>query len=68
MDYRARAGAAILTSWSRSRAKVERLHNTDWRNHDFFKGEGPGGGEGEGKAKKVDLGAFRFQEKFLKET
>ena len=35
VDYRARvgagAGAAILTSWSRSRAKMERLHNTAWR-------------------------------------
>ena len=32
VDYRDRAGAgagaAILTSWSRSRAKMERLHNT----------------------------------------
>ena len=31
MYYRARAGAgeAILTSWSRSRAKMERLNNTE---------------------------------------
>ena len=35
MEYRARARAgaeaAILTSWSRSRAKMERLHNTEHR-------------------------------------
>ena len=28
VDYRAGAGAAMLTSWSRSRAYMERLHNT----------------------------------------
>ena len=32
VDYRARAGAgaSIFTSWSRSRAKMERLDNTGW--------------------------------------
>ena len=37
VDYRARAGAGatILTSWSRSLAKMERLHNTDYDDYDY---------------------------------
>ena len=27
----------VVTSWSRSRAKMERLHNTDWHHRFYFK-------------------------------
>ena len=36
VEYRAGAGAANLTSWSRSRAKIERLHNTAGRISESF--------------------------------